>query len=430
MPEIFVSYRRDENSVHAFALRAQLAEKFGPDSVFVDFASIKPGERTRAKIKEQLSRCTVILVAIGPNWNALVSGGTRKLDRQDDFVRMEVYEALQRPGLHIMPLLLDGAPMPALEELPSELSDFSALCPIELNLRQNPQLAMNALLLHLEGWIKPKVLTSSSSISSRTATLSVPVKPSWAEDGGSDEFGRWADFVHRGVPQRFRFVESGQFFMGSGAKETGHRAVEAPSHPVSISTGFWLADTPCTQKMWSAVMGTRPSHFRDQNLHPVESVSWNDVVGRFIPTLQAILRAGKFGLPTEAEWEYACRAGSQRAYAWGDELRPNEACFEVGSSEGLPLGGGTTSAVKSFRENGFGLYDMHGNVCEWCDDAPRSYVLERVSDPHGGHEGVRRVVRGGSWNGNFVKARSAYRRVCDRTFCRPFIGFRLKLTST
>jgi Sulfatase-modifying factor enzyme 1/Calcineurin-like phosphoesterase len=253
--------------------------------------------------------------------------------------------------------------------------------------------------------------------------------PKWAVAAGSDEYGRWADLVLSEVRQRFRFIPHGQFFMGTTRHEPGRRKLEEPSHPVVLSGGFWLADTACTQALWYAVTRTRPSRYEGLDENPVECVSWNDIVKTFVPELESRLRRTRLGLPTEAEWEYACRAGSPRAYAWGDVLSADEANVELGDSKVLPIGAGQPSAVKRYQANAFGLYEMHGNVWEWCDDAPRTYEATLVTDPHGGYEGRLRTVRGGSWNNNALRARSACRRVVDRSYCRPFIGFRIKLVS-
>lgn len=253
--------------------------------------------------------------------------------------------------------------------------------------------------------------------------------PRWADTAGRDAYGHWADLVLSGVRQRFRFIQPGQFFMGASRREPGHRATEEPSHPVVVSAGFWLSDTPCTQALWYATTRTRPSQFEALDEHPVECVSWDDVVKTFMPALADKLPRTRPCLPTEAEWEYACRAGAQHMYAWGDVLRTDEANVEWTDSTSLPIGPGTTTAVKRYRPNAFGLYDMHGNVWEWCDDAPRTYEAELVTDPHGGYEMRQRTVRGGSWNNDALRARSAYRRAVDRSYCRRFIGFRIKLAS-
>nr|WP_315240755.1 SUMF1/EgtB/PvdO family nonheme iron enzyme [uncultured Albidiferax sp.] len=270
---------------------------------------------------------------------------------------------------------------------------------------------------------------SPSAARSLTGPPTALPLPKWAMASGSDEYGRWADLVFSGVRQRFRFIPPGQFFMGASRNEFGRRKIEEPSHPVVMSGGFWLADTVCTQALWYAVTKDRPSQFKDLDENPVECVSWNDIANRFVPQLESKLARVRLSLPTEAEWEYACRSGSQRVYAWGDVLGADEANVELGDSTVLPIGVGQTTAVKRHRANAFGLYQMHGNVWEWCDDALRTYEAALVSDPHGGYGERLRAVRGGSWNNDAIRARSSCRRAVDQSYCRPFIGFRIKLVS-
>ena len=233
---------------------------------------------------------------------------------------------------------------------------------------------------------------------------------------GVDQWGLFFELQLQGsATQRFRYIEPGSFLMGSPAGQGDDD--EHPQHPVTITQGFWLADTPCTQAFWMAVMdGDNPSRFKD-NSHgedaaqrPVEQVSWEDVVGArgqpgFLGRLAALLPAGCTpALPTEAEWEYAARAGSTTAYAWGDAMDPQRANTDE-------AGLGRTTPVKQFNApNAWGLHDVHGNVWEWCTDGWRGAYQERPEvDPVGPKDSAHRVVRGGSWSGTAGWARSAYR---------------------
>ncbi len=400
---------------------------FGDESVFLDIEQIEPGADVAEHIERHLQSCKVLLVAVGPVWNEPTAEGVRCLDRENDFVRMELASALKRQDVRVIPLLLDGAEMPRANDLPEELERFARCNAFEIDTRRNFSAVVKALIEVLTRWLShtpdatlPKTKVSQSS--------TAHPNPKWAVATGADEHGRWADVCYSGVLQRLRFIEPGQFFMGAGKRDVGRRANEGPSHPVALYTGFWLADTACTQELWYAVMKQRPSFFEDRGDHPIERVSWNDVVHRFLPVLQRQWQAHA-ALPTEAEWEYACRAGSTVACAWGNDLGEKDANVERGSSESLPSGRGSTCAVKQHRANAFGPYGMHGNVWEWCDDDLRTYESALATDPHGGHGGPRRAVRGGSWNNNAARSRSACRRSLERDFCRPFVGFRFKLMS-
>ena len=224
------------------------------------------------------------------------------------------------------------------------------------------------------------------------------------------------------VTQDFRWIARGSFIMGSPASEADRNEDEGPQHPVTIGRGFWLANTPCTQLFWQFVMGHNPSHFAkeaDAPQRPVENVSWDDVQA-FLQRLAHLLPDGcEPVLPTEAEWEYACRAGTQTAYAWGDEFIDGRANVDSGA----------TTAMLGYPANRWGLFDMHGNVWEWCADAPRPYQDRPEVDPHGGTEGDLRVLRGGAWPDRAAYARAAYRYRVLRGLARHFSGFRLALRS-
>ena len=218
--------------------------------------------------------------------------------------------------------------------------------------------------------------------------------------------------------------------MGSPEDEEGRLSDEGPRHRVRLTRGFWLADTACSQALWLAVMGSHPSYFGKDIQNPVENVSWHNV--------QSFLRAVKnrppgvtADLPTEAEWEYACRVGGGTAFSWGDRIEPSQANYDatVSYADG-PIGTwmGKTVPVKSYAPNAWGLYQMHGNVWEWCADGQRQYDCVPQVDPRG-LKGNGRALRGGSWYDFGRASRAAHRfwRVPDVRF--NYIGFRLVLRS-
>ena len=262
-------------------------------------------------------------------------------------------------------------------------------------------------------------------------------KPAWASAAGDDQFGHWAELTVNKVVQRLRWIEPGEFWMGSPDSEPGREANEGPRHRVRISRGFWLADTVCTQALWLAVVGgTNPSKYADNPNNPVEQVSDDDVRG-FLQALNHHLRAGvEAVLPTEAQWEYACRAGTETAFSFGDSLAPGFAhCLHRGFHFAIPRL--RTVSVKSLPPNRWGLYEMHGNVWEWCDDGLRTYepanVAEPAIDPVGPRSmeaASRRVVRGGSWFIGARGLRSACRIAWLRGWHERDLGFRFALRST
>jgi hypothetical protein len=159
-------------------------------------------------------------------------------------------------------------------------------------------------------------------------------------------------------------IRPGRFMMGSPASEVG-RCDNETQHEVAISKAFWLGQTPVTQVQWEAVMGTQPSYYCGNPNHPVEKVSWQDATAFCRCLSEATGMA--FRLPTEAEWEYACRAGTAATYSFGDDPSSlgENAWFEDNS-------GGSTNPVAMKKSNRWGLYDMHGNVWEWCSKTIRS----------------------------------------------------------
>ena len=247
----------------------------------------------------------------------------------------------------------------------------------------------------------------------------------WASDWGEDTYGLWMAFRYRGVRQQLRWIEPGEFVMGSPENEA-QRWEDEVHRKVRLSKGFWLADTTCTQALWQAVMGENPSNFKGEE-NPVDSVSWEDTQ-LFIEKLNAIVPGQGFRLPTEAEWEYACRAGTETPFWFGDQITLEQANYDgnypyVGGKKGLYRE--ETVPVKALPCNGWGMYQMHGNVYEWCQDWYGDYDLNALVDPTGSAEGQQRVLRGGSWNNLGRLVRSALRDANDPGGRGGHIGFRL-----
>jgi formylglycine-generating enzyme required for sulfatase activity len=168
---------------------------------------------------------------------------------------------------------------------------------------------------------------------------------------------------------------------------------------VVISEGFWLAETEVTQGQWQSVMESNPSDFKGFSL-PVEQVSWESAheMVRKLNQITTPPVGFRFALPTEAQWEYGCRAGTETAYTFGSLLTPQKANF----------GGESTVPVKSYQPNRWGLYDMHGNVWEWCADSLGDQLQSGV-DPKGASSDVLRVIRGGGWMDLAFRCRAAIR---------------------
>ncbi len=245
--------------------------------------------------------------------------------------------------------------------------------------------------------------------------------------------------VTNSIGMELRLIPPGEFLMGSPESEKGHRDLEGPQHRVQITNPFYLGSYEITQAEYEHVMDRNPSRFRriwgqDTSRFPVEMVSWEDAVEfcRRLSELGEERSAGRvYRLPTEAEWEYACRAGTTTPFHFGSAMDSREANCVDSTAFGetqtrLPLK--RTTTVGSYNPNGFGLYDMHGNVGEWCADWSGGYGANGPrEDPQGPRTGCYRVIRGGGWLNIPLQCRSAFRGATLPVTRRSFLGFRVVL---
>ena len=257
--------------------------------------------------------------------------------------------------------------------------------------------------------------------------------PPWASAWGDSEYGPWVAFKVEKVEYLLHWIPPGTFMMGSPEDEPG-RFDNETLHEVTISKGFWMGETAVTQALWMAVMGkdNNPSRFKDLR-RPVENVSWEDTQ-MFLEALEAKQPGLHMSLPTEAQWEYACRAGTEDAtYAGPIELLGERnapvldliAWYGGNSGHEYDLEEGEDSSswsekqydhkhagtrrVKKRLKNPWGLNDMLGNVWEWCQDWYGPYDVASRIDPTGPSKGVSRVLRGVSWDDSALDVRAACR---------------------
>ncbi|UAA39528.1 formylglycine-generating enzyme family protein [Paraneptunicella aestuarii] len=270
----------------------------------------------------------------------------------------------------------------------------------------------------------------------------------WACEWGFDEYGLWQSFALQGqlegndnsgsnhasnsqdsngkntniknkttptIKYKMRFIPDGHFLMGSPEDEP-ERLENELQHSVTLTQGFWLGETTVTQALWQTVMGENPSRFEPDNADeqlPVEQVSWDDCV-RFCEQLNQLVPGLNANLPTEAQWEYACRAGTQTPFSTGEKLTAAQANFYDSEKQKQKIDrfGGRTVSVDNYNPNPWGLKQMHGNVWEWCaDDDQKKDAL--------------RVLRGGGWINFAQRCRSAYRNRFHRDGRNDYIGLRL-----
>jgi formylglycine-generating enzyme required for sulfatase activity len=272
--------------------------------------------------------------------------------------------------------------------------------------------------------------------------LQLPASPLlWADKSAPVTGKRFYRAVAMEAPTNMVFIPPGTFRMGSPENEEGRWEAEGPQTAVTISRGYWMGKHEVTQEEYEAVMGNNPSYFQPPNIEtadlsrPVEQVSWFDATA-YCAALTERERAAEripancvYRLPTEAEWEYACRGWASTRFSYGDDpgyTNLTNYAWYVDNSEG------TTHSVGQKLPNPWGLYDMHGNVWEWCqdwwtDNLPGGIAL----DLRGPASGSLRVVRGGGWGGGFGDAwfcRSAARDRIVPDLRYGLIGFRAVLT--
>lgn len=268
-------------------------------------------------------------------------------------------------------------------------------------------------------------------------------------EAGGDACGLWLRWEVHGASQRMRWIEPGRFLMGSPETEAG-RVENEVQHPVVLTQGFWLGEVPVMQSLWAAVMGNNPSRFQSPE-RPVEQVRWEDCKA-FCEKLAELVPGLYLRPPSEAEWEYAARAGTTTATYNGDleivgthnaPVLDEIAWYSGNSGVDFELEGGEDSSdwlekqyahteagthpVRGKRANGWGLHDMLGNVFEWCQDAMEygtPYEAREQYDPLS-TAGSRRVIRGGSWHGYARYVRAAYRFAFDPGLRFDYLGFRL-----
>jgi formylglycine-generating enzyme required for sulfatase activity len=270
-------------------------------------------------------------------------------------------------------------------------------------------------------------LSEEAPVRQTASGAAVPAEPGQSLTPRSPNF--WLREGHtmevNSLGMAFVLIPAGVFVMGSPEHESG-RYDDEIQHEVTITQSFYLQVTPVTQGQWRAVMGTNPSSFRNGAEDcPVEQVSWHETQ-QFIRKLNG-RKEGSYRLPTEAEWEYAARAGSTTAFANGEisslfcehDANLDEAGWYCGNS------GWDTHPVGLKTPNDWNLYDMHGNVYEWCQDWYGAYPASPLSDPAGPPSGFRRVMRGGSWFSSAKACRLATRLHMSPNSKTAFIGFRV-----
>ncbi|MEA5450446.1 SUMF1/EgtB/PvdO family nonheme iron enzyme [Leptolyngbya sp. CCNP1308] len=483
MPKIFISYRRSDSEDIAGRIYDRLAAHFGKDSIFFDVDAIPFGEDLRDYINASLDQCQVVLAVIGKTWLTVTDEkGDRRLDNPADWVRLELEEALKRKGqVIVIPLLVSRATLPTPDKMPSALVDLAYRNAAQA--RPDPDFHgdVSRLIRQLERYfdrlnatltpvsipaVEPNTTARKPPSVPKTyrqeavgrAPLTIPEPANLAfefevvtitgiERGllglgqprvtTSRRLAKAEYFVEtlaKGVSLEMVKIPAGQFLMGSPANEKGRSDNESPQHSVTVPE-FWLSKYPITQAQYQAVMGENPSQFSQSGANrPVEMVSWYDAVAFCQALSQQTWRT--YRLPSEAEWEYACRAGTTTPFYYGltitTDLANYNGYFTYGSGpKGVDRK--TTTKVGLFVPNAFSLYDTHGNVSEWCADHSHNNYNGAPTDGSAwlsDDDSARRVLRGGSWCYRPEDCRSALRIYGEPGDVDHHSGFRAVFTAS
>jgi len=383
--KVFISYRRDDSKYQARMIYKAFARVLPNDHIFMDVDSIPPGEDFVEILERWVDSCDVLLALIGPNWVNITDPktGQRRLDNTYDFVRIEIREALRR-GIPVVPILLDGTAMPDPGEFPDDLKNLAR--------RQAEFVEFRTFEHDVERLIAKLTRTSPTSTKagdwnnaqSKSSTIMAPA--GYAETPKQTGFQPGDIFTDiEGVTPEMVIVPAGEFLMGSGLRQ----------HKVTISRSFAVGRFPVIFDEWDKALelGFDGPMLKDKwgrGRQPVINVSWNEAKS-YADWLTS--HSGySYRLLTEAEWEYACRAGSTTYFSFGDDES------DLGQYAWYRDNAGRqTHPVGEKKPNAFGLYDMHGNIAEWVNDWSGAYERGPQTDPQGPANGWKRVNRGGSW---------------------------------
>jgi formylglycine-generating enzyme required for sulfatase activity len=415
MARIFISYRR-QNAIHqADRIHAAFAREVGRENVFMDVDSIGLGENFRNILRDWVNKCEVLLALIGSDWIDVrdPETGQPRLNSPSDFVRYEIGEALRR-NISVVPVLLDGAPLPRADQLPDDLKE---LCDRQAEFVEfrtfDADVERLIRRLGLSGRPTPAPAPSDGRIEILPAGLANGAPDGWFRPGA----GKIEWFKDFDAGPEMVVVPAGRFLMGTPAEVEGFDG-EKPQHEVIIAKPFAVGRYAVTFDEWIACAAEGSCGFVPDDWgwgcekRPVIKVSWNDAQG-YVKWLSE--KSGKnYRLLSEAEWEYVCRAGTAGPFWWGSSISTGQANY----NGHWTYGGGPaglyrekTLPVNSFNPNPWGLYQMHGNILEWVEDRWHDNYSGAPSDGSAWTSGDNdyRVCRGGSWNYRPDWLRAAYR---------------------
>jgi formylglycine-generating enzyme required for sulfatase activity len=457
VPKIAISYRRADTEVMTGRIRDRLVARYGDDAVFMDIDNIPFGKDFRVHIREVIVQSDILLVIVGPRWLGASRGGNRRIDNETDFVRLEVETALSN-GIPIIPLLVGSARMPQPALVPESLKQFAFLNAASVATGRDFHQHMERLIRGIDQipdlrattpantWSRDEVaLTAKPAGSNADAqsrsnrTLAPPafdvalpgasLTLRSASQGSNADRADLEVFRDASFAPELVVIPTGEFMMGSTEEEEVFED-ERPQHRVTIHRRFALGRYPVTFEEYNRFCeATRREKPADQGWgrarRPVILVSWDEAQAYNGWLSQETGKA--YRLPSEAEWEYACRAGTTTRYSFGDAITPRDANY---GDTGLK----STSEVGGYPPNPWGFHDMHGNVWEWVEDDWHENYREAPTDgsawkePEASSDQRLCVLRGGSWDSDSRGGRSAFRNRRIPNLRRSIVGFRVART--
>jgi len=448
--KVFISYRRDDSAGHAGRVHDRLEREFGRDLLFMDVDAIPLGMNFIKVLSEEVSKCDVLLAIIGPGWlEAHDEDGQRRLDNPNDFVRIEIATALKR-DIPVIPILLEGTRVPKAHQLPDDLKELAVRNGLDVR-HASFHADMDKLIRGLKPPSEPRSPTEKEPSKEDRYRAEGRIKVDAKIVHGSPDgwfkpgMGKAEWFKDHEHGPEMVVVPAGRFLMGSPLSEARPYKLdgrEEPLHNVTIAKAFSVGRYAVTFDEWDACVaaggckGYKPDDQRwGRGRCPVINVSWNDAQA-YVMWLSKETGTS-YRLLSEAEREYVTRAGTATPFWWGSSISATQANYVVdevyGSGEiGEDRDG--TVPVDSFEPNPFGLYQVHGNVCEWCEDCWHDSYRGAPIDGSPWNAGCtnvgQRVVRGGSWFHGPQDLRSTHREGFVASGRIHYVGFRVGRTLT
>jgi formylglycine-generating enzyme required for sulfatase activity len=427
VPRIAISYRRADTDAIAGRIRDRLAGRYGEDAVFMDIDDIPYGKDFRVHISEAIVQSDILLVIIGQGWLGAAEDGTRRIDDETDFVRLEVETAISN-AIPVIPVLVGPARMPQPTQLPESLKNFAFLNAAPVDTSRDFHQHMERLIRGIDQ--VPNRRAANPDIARPLGEAAAPVVPASANRDADADRRDLVVFHDAPFAPELVVIPAGEFMMGSAQDEGGHFESEWPQHHMAIGRRFAIGRYPVTFDEYDRFCNTmrreKPGDAGwGRERRPVINVSWQDAQAYIVWLSQETRHT--YRLPSEAEWEYACRAGTTTRYSFGDMITPKDANY---TASGLLR----TSVVGAYLANAWLLHDMHGNVWEWVEDDWRDDYRGTHPDGAAWKNPVTSsniplsVLRGGSWTNGSSHCRSAFRYGYRAAAQNSSVGFRVART--